>query len=80
MRAASVSSEHLEARDLNLPHGFKGAAVAAGLIQALDARRGNFVPREVTVRDVNVQAGAQAIIGTAYVVPLRLQARATRPR
>jgi alkylhydroperoxidase family enzyme len=61
--AAMSSSEHLEARDLNLRHGFKGAAVAAGLIQALDARRGNSVPREVTVRDVNVQAGAQAIIG-----------------
>ena len=54
---------YLERRDLNLRHGLKGAAVAAELIKVLDARRGNSVPRSVTVRDVNVQAGAQAIIG-----------------
>ena len=63
-QAASISPEYLEARDLNLRHGFKGAAVAVDLIKALDARRGNFEPRKVTVRDVNVEAGAQAIIGS----------------
>jgi hypothetical protein len=63
MQAASISPEYLAARDLNVRYGFKGAAVAAELIKALDARRGNSVPRNVTVRDVNVEAGAQAIIG-----------------
>jgi hypothetical protein len=53
-QAASISSEHQEARELNLRYGLKGAAAAADLIKALDVRRGNSVPREVTVRDVNV--------------------------
>jgi hypothetical protein len=62
-QAATTSPDYLERRDLNRRHGLKGAAVAAELIKALDARRGNAVPRTVTVRDVNVEAGAQAIIG-----------------
>jgi hypothetical protein len=63
MQAAAMSPEYLDGRDLNLRHGFKGAAVAAVLIKVLDARRGNSEPRSVTVRDVKVEAGAQAIIG-----------------
>jgi hypothetical protein len=63
-QAASTHPDYLERRDLNLRHGLKGAAVAADLIKALDARRGNPEPRNVTVRDVNVEAGAQAIIGS----------------
>ena len=39
--AASTPPDHLETRDINLRHGLKGAAVAAELIKALDARRGN---------------------------------------
>jgi hypothetical protein len=62
-QAASMSSEYLDRRDLNLRHGFKGAAVAAELLKVLDARRGDSVSRKVTVGSVNVEAGAQAIIG-----------------
>jgi len=62
-QAASTPPDQLERRDINLRHGLKGAAVASELIKALDARRGNSVPRSVTVRDVNVEAGAQAVIG-----------------
>jgi hypothetical protein len=62
-QAATTSPDYLERRDINLRHGLKGAAVAAELLKALDARRGNSVPRNVMVRDVNVEAGAQAIIG-----------------
>jgi hypothetical protein len=76
-QAASISPEYLEARDLNLRHGFKGAAVAAELLKALGARRGNSVPRNVTVRDVNVEAGAQAIIGNVEA-PRRKDGRELR--
>jgi hypothetical protein len=62
-QAASTSPDYLEQRDLNLRHGLRGVAVAADLIKVLDARRGHSAPRKVTVGNVNVEAGGQAIVG-----------------
>ena len=62
MKATNAPSNYPEGRDHNLRHGLKGAAVAAELIKALDARRGR-TPPTVTVGSVNVEAGGQAIVG-----------------
>jgi hypothetical protein len=60
--ARAVSSDQLPTRDLNLRHGLKGVRVAAELIRALDSRRGRN-QKAVTVGNVNVGSGGQAIVG-----------------
>jgi hypothetical protein len=52
----------LPALDLNLKYGMKGAAVVAELVKVFDSRRGHG-PKKVTVGNVNVEAGGQAIVG-----------------
>jgi hypothetical protein len=49
-------------RDLNLRHGMKGATIAADLLKALNDQRSE-KPEKVTVGNVNVEAGGQAIVG-----------------
>jgi hypothetical protein len=44
-------------------YGLKGALVVAELIKVLEARRGH-TPSKMTAGSVNVEAGAQAIVGT----------------
>jgi hypothetical protein len=59
---AALSGCWPEARDLNLRYGIKGAAAAAELVKALDQHRGRD-RQSVTVGQVNVQKGGQAIVG-----------------
>jgi hypothetical protein len=69
-QAARVAPQHLDHRDLNLKHGLKGAAVAADLIRLLDSRRGQS-SKSVSVGNVNVEAGGQAIVGNVGTGPRR---------
>lgn len=62
-QAARVSPEYLQHRGMNLKHGLKGAATAAELIKMLESRRRER-PDKVTVANVNVEVGGQAIVGT----------------
>ena len=56
------------ARDLNLRYGLKAAPVVADLIKLLASYRGQSQGRQtVTVREVNVEAGGQAIVGNVEV-------------
>ena len=61
-QAARVDPRHLEHRDLNLKYGLKGATVAAELLRLLESRRGQG-SKSVTVGNVKVEAGGQAIVG-----------------
>jgi len=66
-RAAQFDSSS-RARDLNLRYGLKGAPVVADLIKLLESRRGHGQGGQtVTVREVNVEAGGQAIVGNVEV-------------
>jgi hypothetical protein len=67
-QAALSSPGNLQVRDVNLRHGMKGAAVAAELVKALDNRRGE-KSEKVTVGQVNVEAGGQAIVGNVESAP-----------
>jgi hypothetical protein len=58
-----LNVDQAELRDLNLRHGLKGATVAADLIKALNELRGE-MPEKISVGNVNVEAGGQAIVGT----------------
>jgi hypothetical protein len=49
-------------RDIELITAFKGASVLVELLEAFDAHRG-YGNRRVTVGNVNVASGAQAIVG-----------------
>jgi hypothetical protein len=64
-RAAQFDSSS-RARDLNLRYGLKGAPVVADLIKLLESRRGQGRPN-VTVGNVNVEAGGQAIVGSVEI-------------
>jgi hypothetical protein len=52
----------VERRDVEINLALKGAGVLAELLQAFDAHRGHG-NRRVTVGNVNVESGAQAIVG-----------------
>ena len=67
-QAARVRPQELEYRDLSLRHAFKGAAVVTQLIDALERVRGSR-SSHVTVGNVNVESGGQAIVGTVHPVP-----------
>ena len=60
--AARAPLEEMEARELNLRCGLKGAEVAVQLVEALQKVRGN-APSRVSVGKVNVESGGQAIVG-----------------
>jgi hypothetical protein len=68
LRNAVMASFHFaakglcEKREIELNTAFKGAGVLAELLQALDAHRGHG-SRRVSVGNVNVESGAQAIVG-----------------
>ena len=61
-QATQVTPDHVQFRDVNLRHALKGATVVTQLIEALERVRGNG-PRNVSVGNVNVQSGGQAIVG-----------------
>jgi hypothetical protein len=67
-QAALSAPGNLKVRDLNLRHGIKAAAAAAELVKALDNRRGA-KSEKVTVGQVNVEAGGQAIVGNVEAPP-----------
>ena len=74
IRNAVMTSIHLatrgsdERRDVELNTAFKGAGVLAQLLEAFDAHRGHG-GRRFTVGNVNVESGAQAIVGNVETTP-----------
>jgi hypothetical protein len=62
-QASHLNVDQVELRDLNRRHGPKGATVAIELVEALNDLRGE-KPEKVSVGNVNVEAGGQAIVGT----------------
>jgi hypothetical protein len=64
--AATISSA--ERRDIELQTALKGASVLAQLLEAFDSHRGKG-HRRVTVGNVNVESGAQAIVGNVEATP-----------
>ena len=61
--AARVQPDALQHRAINLRHAFKGATVVTQLVDTLERLRGNR-PGNVSVGEVNVESGGQAIVGT----------------
>jgi len=61
MEAARMKA-YPEIRSMHLKDGFRGALVTADLLDKLEQRRRNH-PKAVTVGNVNVEAGGQAIVG-----------------
>ena len=74
IRNAVMISLHLatsgsgERRDIELNTALKGAGVLAQLLEAFDAHRGHG-GRRFTVGNVNVEFGAQAIVGNVETTP-----------
>ena len=66
LRLATKGSD--ERRDVELNTAFKGAGVLVRLLEAFDAHRGHG-GRHVTVGNVNVESGAQAIVGNVETTP-----------
>jgi hypothetical protein len=66
LRLATLGS--VERRDRELTTALKGAGVLAQLLEAFDAHRGHG-NRRVTVGNVNVESGAQAIVGNVETRP-----------
>jgi hypothetical protein len=64
-QAARVSPDALQHRDLNLKYALKGADVMTRLVETFERLRGNR-PSNVTVGNVNVRSGGQAIVGTVH--------------
>ncbi len=58
----------VERRDVELNTAFKGAAVLNQLLEAFDVHRGH-AGRRFTVGNVNVESGAQAIVGNVETTP-----------
>jgi hypothetical protein len=67
-QAALSAPNHLQIRDLNLRHALKGSAMIVEIVKALDSRRGQ-KSEKVTVGQVNVEAGGQAIVGNIESAP-----------
>jgi hypothetical protein len=72
IRNAVMTSMYLanreEGRDVELAVAFRGAAVLTKLLEAYDAHRGHG-GRRFTVGNVNVEPGAQAIVGNVETTP-----------
>jgi hypothetical protein len=62
-QAARVPPTEIQHRDVNLRHALKGATVVTQLVDALERLRGNH-PANVSVGNVKVESGGQAIVGT----------------
>jgi hypothetical protein len=58
----------VQRRDVELNMAFKGAAVLNQLLEAFDVHRGH-AGRRFTVGNVNVESGAQAIVGNIETTP-----------
>jgi hypothetical protein len=58
---AAANRAYPEIRHMNLRDGFEGAGLVVTLLDALRRRRQE--PKSVTVGNVNVEAGGQAIVG-----------------
>jgi hypothetical protein len=56
------TEDRLQHRDVNLRHALKGAAVVTQLVDAFERVRGNR-PGNVSIGQVNVESGGQAIVG-----------------
>jgi hypothetical protein len=67
-QAALTSPGNLQVRNLNLGHAMKGAETVVKIIKALDNRRGA-KSEKLTVGQVNVEAGGQAIVGNIESAP-----------
>jgi hypothetical protein len=74
MRLAATGS--VERRDRELNSAFKGAGVLAQLLQAFDVHRGHG-GRRFTVGNVNVESGAQAIVGNVETTSRRAEESST---
>jgi hypothetical protein len=59
-----------ERRDIELKAAFEGAGVLAKLLEAFDSHRGHG-NRRVTVGNVNVESGGQAIVGNVETTPTK---------
>jgi hypothetical protein len=68
LRLATTGSA--ERRDVELNAAFKGASGLAALLEAFDARRGHG-GRRFTVGNVNVESGAQAVVGNVETTSRR---------
>jgi hypothetical protein len=64
--ARAARTEEPYAREVNLKYGFKGASAVARLIEVYDKTRES-PPQGVSIGSVNVEAGAQAIVGEIQV-------------
>jgi alkylhydroperoxidase family enzyme len=62
-QAMRTPATHLQLREINLRHGMKGAKLAAYLLKAMNDLHGQKTEK-VTVGNVNIEAGGQAIVGT----------------
>jgi hypothetical protein len=67
-QAALSPPDHLKIRDLNLRQALKGTATVLEIVKALDNRSGE-KSEKVTVGQVNVEAGGQAIVGNVEAAP-----------
>jgi hypothetical protein len=68
LRLATKGS--VERRDIELQAALKGAGVLADLVERFDSHRG-YGRRRVTVGNVNVESGAQAIVGNVEATSSR---------
>jgi hypothetical protein len=68
LRLATEGS--VERRDVELNTAFKGAVVLNQLLEGCDVHRGHG-GRRFTVGNVNVESGAQAIVGSVETTPRR---------
>ena len=62
--AATIPPHELQHREVNLRYAFKGAAAVTQLIDTYERLRGNRPANNVSVGNVNVEFGGQAIVGT----------------
>jgi hypothetical protein len=69
----ATRSDSLPARELELKNGFKGASVLPELTKAFDERRGRG-KQTVSVGNVNIESGGQAIVGN-----VKSEAKRARP-
>jgi hypothetical protein len=72
-RRAAHTSEP-SARELNLKTGYKGTGVLIAVADALERRRAK-KDKPVTIHNVNVKAGAQAVVGRVEMTPKGLLAK-----
>lgn len=65
-RRAMIPDQPCDVRNANLKHGERLTRTYLSLLAGLDKRRGR-APQPITIRDVNVASGGQAIVGAVNV-------------